>query len=404
MLTNSFSVLFYLKKRSNYVTGPLPIYLRVTLDGGRFELATKRVCEPEKWNSTSGRRNGHREDARSLNSYLDELHSKLHEIHRHLVMMGKPVTISAIKALLTGKSENEVMFLKEFDKHNQRLIALKGKDYAQGTILRYKASYKHTKDFIFWKFKKEDIDISKLNYEFISDFEFWLKTERKCAHNTTMRYLVYCKKIVLGLIKTGQLQKDPFFGFKIRKKEVNREALSETELKAIAAKEFSTARLTQVRDIFLFSCYTGLSYVDVQKLTVSDIRIGQDDEQWVIINRQKTDTQSRILLLPMALDIIEKYKDDRSRAVTGKLLPVLSNQKMNAYLKEIADVCGIDRNISFHIARHTFATTVTLSNGVPIESVSKMLGHSNIRTTQIYAKVVDKKISEDMKKIKALYS
>lgn len=404
MLTNSFSVLFYLKKRGNYVSGALPIYLRVTANGERFELATKRACEPEKWNSASGRKNGIREDTRLLNAYLEALQSKVYEIHRHLVTSDEQVTVGAIKVRLTGKPENEVMFLEEFEKHNQRLIALKGQEYAHGTILRYKASYKHTKDFILWKYNTDDIDIQKLNYEFISDFEFWLKSEKKCAHNTTMRYLVYCKKIVLGLIKTGLLQKDPFFGFKVRKKEVNRTALTETELKAIASKQFPTARLTQVRDIFLFSCYTGLSYVDVQKLSRSDIQAAEDGEQWVIVNRQKTGSQSRVLLLPMALKIISKYESEPSCTITGKLLPVLSNQKMNAYLKEIADVCGVDRKISFHIARHTFATTVTLSNGVPMESVSKMLGHSNFRTTQIYAKIVDRKISEDMKKIKALYS
>jgi len=215
-----------------------------------------------------------------------------------------------------------------------------------------------------------------------------------------MRYLGYCKKIVLGLIKTGMLPRDPFFGFKVHKKETNRAALTEKELKVIAAKKFPSARLAQVRDIFLFSCYTGLSYVDVQKLTRGEISVGQDGEQWLIINRQKTDSQSRVLLLPVPLQILAKYENDPQCEVTGKLLPVSSNQKMNAYLKEIAAVCGIDRNISFHIARHTFATTVTLSNGVPMESVSKMLGHSNIRTTQIYAKIVDRKISEDMRSLR----
>jgi site-specific recombinase XerD len=404
MFTNSFSVLFYLKRRSNYVSGDLPIYLRITASGHRIELATKRTCEPEKWNSAAGRKSGTKEDTRQLNAYLDTLQSKVYEIHRQLIAAEQEVTVETIKAKLTGQSEKRTMFLQEFEKHNNRLIELKDQEDAKGTSLRYAASYKHAKEFISWKYGTADIEIQKLNYEFIADFEFWLKSSKKCGHNTTMRYIAYCKKIVLSLIKLGLLQKDPFFGFKIRKKEVNRAALTEKELKLIDSKKFPSGRLTQVRDIFLFSCYTGLAYVDVQKLSRSDIKTGQDGEQWVIINRQKTDSQSRVLLLPAALKIIAKYEKDTQCDAIGKLLPVLSNQKMNAYLKEIADVCGIDRNISFHIARHTFATTVTLSNGVPIESVSKMLGHSNIRTTQIYAKIVDSKISGDMRKLKKRYS
>lgn len=178
-----------------------------------------------------------------------------------------------------------------------------------------------------------------------------------------MRYLVYCKKIVLGLIRTGMLPRDPFFGYKVHKKERNRAALTEKELKAIANKKFPSARLAQVREIFLFSYYTGLSYVDVQKLTKTEITIGQDDEKWLVVNRLKTDSQSGVLLLPVPLQITARYENEPQCEITGKLLPVSSNQKMNAYLKEIAAVCGIDRNISFHIVRHTFATTVTPSNG-----------------------------------------
>ena len=188
------------------------------------------------------------------------------------------------------------------------------------------------------------------------------------------------------------------------KREVNRQALAQSELTRISEKEFSTERLDLVRDIFVFCCYTGLAYVDVYKLKRSEVVEGFDGGDWITIKRQKTDSASRIPLLPPAFEIIKKYENHPQVIAQDRLLPVLSNQKMNAYLKEIADVCSIDKAITFHLARHTFATTVTLSNGVPVESVSKMLGHSNIRTTQIYAKVVDKKISEDMKKIKALYS
>jgi site-specific recombinase XerD len=209
------------------------------------------------------------------------------------------------------------------------------------------------------------------------------------------------RKIVNYCLKSGWLQKDPFFGYKMAQKEVVRQYLTETELKTLADKKFVIDRLSQVRDVFLFSCYTGLAFIDVFQLTSDNIGIGVDGNQWIFTSRQKTDTPSRIPLLPQAKAIIEKYKDHPKCINENKLLPILSNQKMNAYLKEIADMCEINKPLTFHIARHTFATTVTLSNGVPIETVSKMLGHRSIKITQHYAKILDKKVSEDMLVLKA---
>jgi site-specific recombinase XerD len=284
------------------------------------------------------------------------------------------------------------------------MTALVGQEYAPGTLERYKTSYKHTQSFLEWKYKLKDIDITKLNFEFISDYEFWLKSVRKCDHNTTMKYLSNFKKIVIKCIKNGWLQKDPFIGFNMAKREVERTALTENELEIIQTKSFSIKRLKLVRDIFLFSCYTGLAYADVQKLKRSEIMIGVDGEKWIFTKRQKTDSSSRIPILPPALEILKQYQEDPQCKFQDKVLPVLSNQKMNSYLKESADACGICKNLTYHIARHTFATTVTLSNGVPIETVSKMLGHRNLKTTQHYAKILDKKISEDMKNLRLKYS
>ena len=288
------------------------------------------------------------------------------------------------------------MLIEIFQQHNDQVVELIGKDFAPGTVERYKTSLSHTRSFMQWKYKISDIDIRKLNYEFISGYEFWLKSVRRCNHNSTMKYLANFKKIVILCLKNGWLSKDPFVGFKLSKKEVVREFLTKEEMQLILSKQFVSERIGQVRDIFLFSCYTGLAYADVKKLKRSEIITGVDGEKWVFTSRQKTNTASRIPLLSQALQIIEKYTDHPQCDAADRLLPVLSNQKMNAYLKEIADVCGITKQLTYHIARHTFATTVTLSNGVPIESVSKMLGHKNIRTTQHYAKILDKKLSEDM--------
>jgi integrase len=212
-----------------------------------------------------------------------------------------------------------------------------------------------------------------------------------------MKYLYNFKKIVLICIKNGWLLKDPFIGFKLFKREVEQPFLTQTELKEIAFKRFPTERLNHVRDIFLFSCYTGLAYADVKKLKRSEVAVGVDGEKWIFTRRKKTDTSTRIPVLPTSQAILDKYSDNPQCVNEDRLLPVLSNQKMNAYLKEIADLCGINMNLTFHIARHTFATTVTLCNGVPIESVPKMLGHKNLKTTQhYYAKILDRKVGEEL--------
>jgi site-specific recombinase XerD len=402
MLTKSFTMFYYLKKRNNYVKGNLPIYLRLTIDGKRVELATKRECEPEKWNSSAGRKSGNKEEVKLLNAYLDTLQGKIYEIHRQLISDGKEITAEVIKDKLTGVADKPKMILEVFQRHNEKLRQLAGNEYAFGTVVRYETSLEHTKNFIFWKFKQHDFDINRLNYEFISEYEFWLKTVRKCGHNTAMKYLANFKKIVLIYVKSGWLAKDPFFAFKLGKREVDREALNSNEVIAITKKVFVSPRLDQVRDIFLFCCYTGLSYVDVHKLKRSEVIDGIDGEKWLVIKRQKTDSPSRIPILPFAWKILEKYKDHAQCKVKGQLLPVLSNQRMNSYLKEIADICGVEKTMTFHLARHTFATTITLTNGVPIESVSKMLGHRSIKTTQQYAKIVDKKISDDMINLRKL--
>jgi site-specific recombinase XerD len=234
----------------------------------------------------------------------------------------------------------------------------------------------------------------------ISQYSYYLKSIKDCQYNTTMKYLTYFKKIVLLCVKYGWLDRDPFTAFKMNRKEVEKPFLTEHELDAIAAKKFPSERLTNVRDLFLFSCYTGLAYADVKKLRNDEIVTGVDGEQWIMTHRQKTDTASRVPLLPQSLQLLDKYRDHTQTAVTGNIFPILTNQKMNAYLKEIADVCGITKNLTFHTARHTFATTVTLSNGVPIETVAKMLGLKNLRQTQHYAKVLDLKVGNDMQMLR----
>ena len=404
-MEQSFGLFFFLKKSKNVQDSARTVYMRITVDGNLAELSTKRKCEKEFWNLSSGRMNRKYETAKEFNAYLDTLQQKVFEAKRKLLELDKPVTPQNIKGLLLGKSITceKRMLMEIFKHHNDQMEALVGQEYAAGTLQRYETSLRHTKSFLESRYKVSDIDIRKLDFEFISEYEFWLKSTRKCDHNSSMKYLSNFRKIVNRCLRSGWLDKDPFIGFKMTKREVERTALTEKELQTMAGKTFSFSRLTLVRDIFLFSCYSGLAYADVKKLRKSEIVTGQDNEKWLVSKRQKTDISARIPLLTAALSLIEKYKNHPQCLLDDRVLPVLSNQKMNAYLKEIADVCGISKALTYHIARHTFATTVTLSNGVPIETVSKMLGHRNLKTTQHYAKILDLKVSMDMKQIREKY-
>ena len=401
-MNKTFGLLFYVKKTKMIANGTAPVYLRITIDGERADISSKRYINPDKWNASGQKLGGSGEEVRTLNSYLKTLEHQVYEVHRIMIEKKLPLTAAGLKNVLLKKDEPEKdkMLVPIFEEHNRQVKALIGREYAQGTLDRYQTSLKHTIEFIQWKYKVSDINIRGINHEFIMSYDFYLRSEKKCNNNSTVKYLKNFKKIILICIANGWLDKDPFIKYKPKVKEVNREYLTMEDLQRISDKQFTNARLAQVRDIFLFSCYTGLAYADVKKLKREEISIGLDGQKWIFTSRQKTDTASRIPLLPTALQIIKKYEDHPECSDLGKILPVLSNQKMNSYLKEIADVCNIEKELTFHIARHTFATTITLANGVSIESVSKMLGHTNIRTTQHYAKILDSKVGEDMQLLK----
>ncbi|MDF2188294.1 site-specific integrase [Paraflavitalea sp. CAU 1676] len=404
-MEKSFGLIFFIKKPKTATVSQYFVYMRITTNASYCDVSTKMKWDPTKWNAQAGRAEGRTEAAKTLNSYLDVLQRKVYDIRKRLADRDDPVTAENIKALLQGDEikRKKYMLLEIFQQHNDQMTALVGQEFSRKTLERYQTAFRHIRAFLQWKYKIDDIDITELNYEFVTEYEFWLKSVRKCSHNPAIKYIANFRKIVNRCLRNGWLQKDPFVGFKMTKKEVERTALTEFELEAISALTFKAERLRLVRDIFLFSCYTGLAYVDVAKSKRSEVFIGVDGEQWLLSKRQKTDISARIPLLPPALKILEQYNGHPQCQHQDRLLPVLSNQKTNAYLKEIADQAGITKNLTFHIARHTFATTVTLSNGVPIETVSKMLGHRNLRTTQQYAKILDRKVSEDMMKLKGKF-
>jgi len=397
LMNTTVSVLFYIKRSKANNEGICPIYVRVTIQAKRFEFSSNKFINPDKWSGEGSKVKGSNEEARTINSHLDYLKNQILEAEKRLFKKDIKVTSENLKNELFGVTETKRMLIPIFQDHNNKIKELVGKEYAPGTLERYKTSLSHTIEFLQWKYKVSDIEINKIDHAFVTDYEFWLRSVRNCANNTAVKYIKNFSKIIKLCLANDWLDKNPFANYKSKVKEVERVYLSEDEIQNIINKDFKTERLSLVRDIFLFSCFTGLAYIDVKNLTKSHISIGIDGEKWIFTHRQKTETASKIPILPVTQMIIDKYDNHPESNNQDKLLPILSNQKMNAYLKEIAGVCEIEKELTFHIARHTFATTVTLTNGVPIESVSKMLGHKNLRTTQHYAKVLDKKVSEDMK-------
>jgi site-specific recombinase XerD len=396
MLEKSFGLFFFLKQAKNQKSEERYIYLRITVDGISKEISLKRNWTSSRWDQAVGRAKGTKEDALKLNAYLDVFRANVYGAKSQMILEGKAITAELLKDHLTGKGEEKRWLLEIFQKHNDEIKALIGKDYANRTHQRYRTTYDHAAAFIMWKYQKEDLELKDLDYEFVKDFSVWLKTIKNCNHNSSMKYISTLKSVLIECKRKKWLKEDPFSEFKTASNEVEIIPLDEVDLAAIEKKVFDIERLDLVKDIFLFSCYTGLAYIDVAKLRRSQI-ITINGEMWINTKRQKTGTPQRIPLLEQPLKIIEKYKNHKRCTLEGAVVPILTNQKMNAYLKEIADTCGIDKKLTFHIARHTFATTVTLANGVPIETVSSLLGHKRLTQTQHYAKIVDLKKMEDMR-------
>ncbi|MEP2059410.1 MAG: site-specific integrase [Maribacter litoralis] len=395
-MSRPLSLLFFIKKSKVNSAGKTTIFLRITLDSRRSEFSVHRKVHLDLWNSRTQLVMGNSADAQEINRHLSDIKNRIYSIQRNFEQDKASYSASDVRDVLLGKDKIKKMFLEIFQEHNDEVESLIGKGFSSGTAERYRTCKKHVTEYIRKKYKKNDIPVHDVDHKFITGFEYYLKTTRKCAHNSAIKYITNFKKIIRIAYANDWIDKDPFVNWKGKLKIVEREFLTEGEIQRIIDLKFKIKRLDQVRDIFVFCCFTGLAYADVKKLTNADIVIGSDGEKWIKTRRTKTDTRSNIPILPIALAIIEKYEDDELLKEKDLVLPVLSNQKMNSYIKEIADCCGIVKNLTFHLARHTFATTVTLTNGVPIESVSKMLGHTNLRTTQHYAKILDMKVGKDM--------
>lgn len=372
---------------------------RITCHGVRAEFQIPRSVPPAKWNVAKERMDGNNATANEVNRYLDEVRASLLGLQREMEADGKDITAHIIKERYIGSSESLPTILELFNENNSYMAAQCGKEFSQKTIDRYSTTYRHLREFIKRRHNRADICVSEVSYDFIDSYEKWLKTNKECNHNSALKHIKALKKVVRAAFLKGIIKKNPFENYKLRELPVERDYLTEHELGAILNKDMKIQRLERVKDIFLFCCYTGLSYCDAQAVSVSNIVI-EDGEPEIHIPRQKTKNLCKIPLLPEAIRLINKYASNEYCQETGRLLPVPSNQKLNSYLTEIADLCGITKKLTMHIARHTFSTTVTLANGVPIETISKIIGHRNLRTTMIYAKITDNKVRKDMGALK----
>ncbi|RZL46362.1 MAG: site-specific integrase, partial [Pedobacter sp.] len=400
---NTFSILFYIVRSKLNKNNEVPIYCRLTVNGRIKEFATHIWIKDDQWDSKAGKVKGNKEAAKTANATMDGIRHNLNNIRAELQFQNANVTAETIVNQHSGKGFKRHTLIEVHTYHNEQHVKrLVGKGYAAGTYNRYRISLEHVKEYIKAQYSVSDIPLSELSYSFITNYEVHLKTIRKCAHNTAVKYVKNLRAIISYAISQEWLLNDPFIRYKARLEKVDKNFLTLNELTAIENEEFDIEGISEVRDIFVFCCYTGLAYSDVAKLSADHIVFGINGKRHISIKRTKTDSTANIPLLDKARFYLDKYKEHPLCLSKGLLLPARSNQKHNLYLKKIADVSGVNKTLTTHIARHTFATLM-LTQGASIESVSSMLGHSNIVTTQVYAKITADKVERDMSRVNKLF-
>lgn len=396
---NTFFLSCYLKKSNAVKTGEAPIYLRITVNKQIAAVSLQGTVSPNLWDQAKERSRAKDKSAIELNNYINSAKAKITTMYRELELDGKPITAQLLKDMYLGNHEDEEKgktLVEVHSDHNERCRKLLGVEYSQSTIYKFDTSLKYLKEFMSMEMIIEDIPLREINEDFIRKYELYLKTEKSCANNSAIKHLKIFKKIIRIALVNDWLQKDPFAPIKFRQDEVHVEFLTMYELNTLMEKEMPCKRLEQVRDVFVFCAFTGLAFVDVKSLKAEHIIHGNKGEMWIRKPRIKTNNMCNIPLLRVPRELLQKYNTDKGCELREQILPVPTNQKMNAYLKEIAIICDINKRLSTHSARHTFATSVTLANKVTMENVAKMLGHSSTRMTQHYARVLDESILEDM--------
>ncbi|WP_428329650.1 site-specific integrase [Mucilaginibacter sp.] len=401
--TNSFSILFFLKK-DKASKGIAPLYVRITINKKFVDISLKRRLKLISWDHKFQKVIGADKELREVQEKVRQMRTEINLAYDTLRYNKEVLTADSIKTFLESGGEEEqttLLFLMNY--HNTEVKKL----LEPGTMKNYYSTERYVKEFLVKRKKRTDIFLSQLDYKFIIDFEIYLrqrepdKGQRPCTNNTVMKHIERLRKMINIALKNDWIVKDPFLRFERHMIYKDRQCLELEELETIKALNFDIHGQEIVRDTFVFSCYTGLAFADVCNLNSEHLVTDIEGEKWIEMVRQKTANFSGkkfyVLLLPEAIELIKKYRGHPMASYTGTVFPIYSNQATNRYLKVISKMANLNFSLTYHIARHTFATTVTLENGVPMESVSKMLGHSSIRTTQIYSKVKKKKVSTDMK-------
>ena len=396
MKRQTFNVLFFFRRTKTVKTGETPIMLRITIEGQLAEIQLKRRIKAEQWNQAKERCTGRDSVSLEINRYLESVKLRLFDIHRNMEIDGKYINPMEIKRRFLGLDNEHKMLFQVFQEHNDKCRELIGKDFAKVTVSRFDTSLRYLKEMTLKQYRIKEIPLKEVNHAFIQDFIHFLKTEKNLQENTVIRYMKTIKKIINLSIANDWITKNPFANIRFHEQEVHKEFLTKEELEILQVKEFDLPRLDLVRDVFLVQCFTGLAFIDVSELRPEHIVPDNEGNMWIRKARTKTKVMCNIPLLDIPLQIIEKYKEHPLCQKKGVLLPVLCNQKMNSYLKEISDFCGIKKNLTTHTGRHTFSTVVALANNVSLENVAKMLGHTSTKMTQRYAKVLDQSILRDM--------
>jgi site-specific recombinase XerD len=399
-LKQSFSILIWPVKY-RIKNGKAPLSVRITINGQRSEIAAHRDIAPTLWDSKAQRVKGNTEEAKSINAHLETIKGSLRLHESRLIASGKTITAELLKNEYLGVRPNRKTICQVFEFHLQKYkerVAAGNK--APATLNKYGYTFDKLKAFLKYNYKVSDMFLEDIQRSFAHDLEHYLSIVEKLENNTVMKYIRQIKTVLKMAVEMGWLSADPTAGYRLSFNEKEPLRLEMEELNALASKEISVTRLAEARDCYVFMCYTGYAYEDAHGLGPENIFIGIDGNKWITKDRQKNDNAECVPLLPISMEIIERYKTSPYCQAYNKLLPVRSNQRFNGYLKELAAICGINKELTTHTARHTFATTVTLENDVPIETVSRMLGHRSIKTTQRYARVTRKKISRNMATLK----
>ena len=395
MVRSSFSILFFIRESKARKSGKAPIELMITVNGERCTLSTGKQVPIDKWDKTKQQVKGKDEEAQSLNNYLKAIKAKLYQKEAELLDRGFIITAELLRDAYFDKVESlkEKTLFEVFEEHNQEQEKLVGNGVSKATYWISVYTVRLLKEFVQQKYKREDLYLRELNLNFIQSFHSFLRIDKGMAQNSSTKHLKLLKKIVNLAVANSYMTTNPFITYKIEREPVEIDFLNEEELRKIINFDTPLPRLERAKDMFLFGCFTGLSYIDIKTLAPEHFEKDNTGRIWIKKRRVKTGVLSRIPLLPIAKLILDKYKGGE------KLLPIQDPADINKYLKDIAILCDIKKRITFHTSRHTFASTVTLANNISLEVVSKMLGHTNTRMTTHYAKLIDKCIGEQMDRL-----